>query len=115
MIHEEPAEVGDKTPPAAGKNPYHAVRDGGHTMRAASSAEHSIKVGSDESHIGNAADETATFCIRLTGRQIVHYRRAEAVATDFGNARASNIPCDGPTAGTTTQAGFNPPVPPSAT
>src|ERR1700719_184806 len=25
--------------------------------------------------------------------QIVHYRRAEAVGTDFGNARASNVPC----------------------
>ena len=39
----EPAEVGDKTPRAVGKNPYHAVRDARHTMRAASSAEHGIK------------------------------------------------------------------------
>ena len=33
-----------------------------------------------------------SLCIGLTGRQIVHYRRAEAVGTDFGNARASNVP-----------------------
>ena len=61
-------------------------------MRAASSAEQGIKLVSDESDIGNAADKTATVCTRLTGRQIVHYRRAEAVGTDFGNARASNVP-----------------------
>jgi len=47
MIHEESAQVGDKTPPGVGKNPYHAIRDA-HTMRAASSSEHGIKIVSDE-------------------------------------------------------------------
>jgi hypothetical protein len=83
MILLESAKIGDKTPTTAGKNAYHAVRDARHTMRAASSGEHGIKPVSDESDIGNTADQTATFCIRLTGRQIVHYRRAEAVGTDL--------------------------------
>src|SRR6476646_6161078 len=60
-------------------------------MRAASSAEQGIKLVSDERNIGNATDQTARVCTRLAGRQIVHDRRAEAVGTDFGNARASNI------------------------
>ena len=57
MIHEESAQVGDKTPPGVGKNLYHAIRDA-HTMRAASSSERGIKIVSDESDIGNAADES---------------------------------------------------------
>lgn len=61
-------------------------------MRAASSSEDGIKVVSDESDISHTADETATVCIRLTGRQIVHHRRAEAVGTNFGNTRARNVP-----------------------
>ena len=84
--------LGDETPSAIGINAYHAIRDIRHAMRAASSSEHGIKVVSDESDIGDAADQTAGVCTRLTGRQIVHDRRAEAVGTDFGNARASNVP-----------------------
>ena len=115
MIHEEPTQVGDKTPRTVGKNAYHAVRDAGHTMRAASSSEHGIKVVSDESDIGDAADQTAGVCTRLTRRQIVHDRRAEAVGTDFGNARASNVPGVRPNSRDHYTGGFKPPVPPSAT
>src|SRR6266550_2479257 len=53
MIHEEPAKVGAKTPTAVGKNAYHAIRDVRHTMRAASSAEHGIKLVSDERDISH--------------------------------------------------------------
>ena len=62
-------------------------------MRAASSGEHGIKLVSDERDIGNATNQTASACTGLAGRQIVHYRRAEAVGADFGNARASNVGC----------------------
>src|SRR5205823_5789258 len=72
---------------------YHAIRNIRHAMRAASSSEHGIKFVSDESDIGNAANKTAHVRTRLAGRQIVHYRRAEAVWTDFGNARAGNVGC----------------------
>jgi hypothetical protein len=68
MIHEEPAEVGDKTPSAVGMNTYYCVRDIRHAMRAASSGEHGIKLVSDESDIGHAADETARVGTRLAGR-----------------------------------------------
>jgi len=93
MIHEEPAKVGDKTPTAVGMNAYHAIRDIRHAMRAASSGEHGVKLVSDERDIGNATNQTARACTRLVGRQIIHYRRAEAVGTDFGNASASNVGC----------------------
>src|SRR5207249_4435035 len=53
-----PAKIGDNAPPAIRKNAYHAIRDGRHTMRTASSAEHGIKIVFDESDIGNAADES---------------------------------------------------------
>ena len=93
MIHDESAEVGDKNPTAIGINAYHAIGDIRHAMRAASSGEHGIKRVSDESDIGDAADKIASVCTRLAGRQIVHYRRAETVRTDFRNARASNVGC----------------------
>src|SRR5437763_16501127 len=62
-------------------------------MRAASAGEHSIKLVSDESDIADATNQTASVCTRLAGWQIVHYRRAETMRTDFGNARASNVGC----------------------
>src|SRR5438874_9450040 len=93
MIHDESAEVGDKNPTAIGINAYHAIGDIRHAMRAASSGEHGIKRVSDEGDVGNTADETASVCTRLVGGQIVHYRATEAVGTDFGNARASNVGC----------------------
>ena len=93
MIHEELAKVGDKTPTAIGINADHAIRDVRHTMRAASSGEHGVKLVSDESYIGDAAGKIASVRTRLAGRQIVHYRRAETVRTDFGNARASHVGC----------------------
>jgi len=51
--------LGDETPSAIGINAYHAIRDIRHAMRAASSSEHGIKLVSDESDIGHAADQTA--------------------------------------------------------
>jgi hypothetical protein len=60
-------------------------------MRATSSAKQGIKIVSDERDICDAAYETASVCIRLTGRQIVHHRCAESMGTDFGNARTRNI------------------------
>src|SRR5438067_8149606 len=93
MIHEELAKVGDKTPTAICINADHAVGQVWHTMRAASSGEHGVKLVSDESDIGHATNQTAQVRTRLAGRQIVHHRCAETVRTDFGNARASNVGC----------------------
>src|SRR5262249_1312336 len=95
MSLEEPAEIGDKTQMAVGENTYHAIRDIRHTMRAARSGEHGIKLVSDERDIGNPNDKPAHIRTRLTGRQIVYYRCAEAVGTNFRNARPGNISCVG--------------------
>src|ERR1700730_11484999 len=61
-----------------------------HTMRAASSGKQGIKRVSDEGDIAYATDQTANLRICLTGRKIIHGRRADTVGIDLGDAGASD-------------------------